>query len=193
MPQGHVRDITSLNRKILTPVTPTRSHSLKKPLYSIHRTLHAMPPTEFGHIALKPTLCPSSLLQSFYATWHPALRACCHASHTPFQWSQQAVQPRPGFRAFLISNRWWESHFPIGHTLYCTIGLLLRYLATSQPPCCRSCRRCSSLDVRLPSSNALIVSPARAFLSCVISFFTLRSTTLRDLRCSKISIGRVSA
>jgi hypothetical protein len=57
------------------------------------------------------------------------------------------------------------------------------------------------LDAMLPSSkahhafrhpHAFIVSSARAFPSGVISFFTLRST-LKNLRCSKISIGRASA
>ena len=97
--QGHVRNITTLNRKILTQVITTRSHPLKKPipytdtLHSILHTLHTMPLTEFAHINLKPALAPSSLPQSFYTTRYSVLRACSHASHTPFYLCQSISTP----------------------------------------------------------------------------------------------------
>ena len=55
IPQGHVRDITTLNRKILTPVTPTRFHSLKKPiLYTETSSFHSSHPTYHVTNGIRP-------------------------------------------------------------------------------------------------------------------------------------------
>jgi hypothetical protein len=55
IPQGHVRDITTLNCKILTQVTPTRSHPLKKLiLYTDTPSFHSSHPTYHATNGIRP-------------------------------------------------------------------------------------------------------------------------------------------
>src|SRR2546421_7087824 len=85
-PQGHIRDITTLNCKILTQATPTRSYPPKEPiLYTDTPSFHPPHPTYHATNGIRPHNpqvhpLPSSLPRSFYATWCSTLRA----SYTPF-------------------------------------------------------------------------------------------------------------